>query len=54
MLYVFLFLLCFALLAAALFYFFRSNELHSQLRQAAEAWQKQEELYTSELDKLKS
>jgi C4-dicarboxylate-specific signal transduction histidine kinase len=52
MFYVILVLLCFALLAVALFYFLRSNELNSQLRQASEAWSQKEEDYTSELGKL--
>jgi hypothetical protein len=41
-----------ALTGAALFFFIRSNELGSQLRQAAEAWRRQEEAYTSELAEL--
>ena len=45
-------LLFLALTAAALFFFIRSNELSSQLRQVAEAWRQKEEAYTSELDKL--
>ena len=52
MFYVVLLLLFFALTGAALFYFFRSNELNSQLLQASEAWRQKEEAYTSELDKL--
>ena len=52
MFYVVLLLLFFALTGAALFYFFRSNELNSQLHQASEAWRQKEEAYTSELDKL--
>ena len=52
MFYFILFLLSLALTAAALFFFIRSNELSSQLRQAAEAWRQKEEAYTSELDKL--
>ena len=52
MFYFFLFLLFLALTAAALFFFIRSNELSSQLRQVAEAWRQKEEAYTSELDKL--
>ena len=52
MLYAVVFIFCFALIAAALFYFFRSNELSAQLRQSAEAWQEREAAYTSELDKL--
>ena len=54
MFYVVLFLLFFALTGAALFYFFRSNELNSQLRQASEAWRQKEEAYTSELNSWRS
>jgi F0F1-type ATP synthase membrane subunit b/b' len=49
MFYFLLLLFSAALTGAALYFFFRSNELHSQLRQAAEAWQQKEEAYTSEL-----
>jgi hypothetical protein len=52
MLYVIFLLVILALMAAALYFFIRSNELSSQLRQAAEAWQQKEYVYTSELDKL--
>ena len=52
MFYFILLLLSLALMAAALFFFLRSNELSSQLRQEAEAWQEKEDAYTSELAKL--
>jgi F0F1-type ATP synthase membrane subunit b/b' len=52
MFYLILFLFFLALTATALFFFIRSNELGSKLRQAAEAWRQKEEVYTSELDKL--
>ena len=52
MFYVILLLTILALMAAALFFFIRSNELRSQFRQAAEAWQQKEYVYISELDKL--
>jgi hypothetical protein len=52
MFYLILLLLSLALAAAALFFLIRSNELSSQLRQAAEAWQEKEEAYASELAKL--
>ena len=40
------------MLSVALFYFLRTKELDSQLRQAAEAWQQKEDGYTAELAKL--
>jgi DNA repair exonuclease SbcCD ATPase subunit len=52
MLYVICGLLCLALLAAALFYFFRSDELSVQFRASEEAWTTKEETYVSELAKL--
>ena len=52
MFYIVLLLFASALTAAALFFFLRSNELSSQMRQAAEAWQQKEDAYTSELAKL--
>src|SRR4051794_13509572 len=52
MLFALLLLFSLALTGVALFYFFRSSELNSQLRQASEAWRQKEEIYTSELDKL--
>ena len=52
MLYAIFLFVILALLAAALYFFIRSNELSSQLRQAAEAWQQKKYVYTSELDKL--
>jgi hypothetical protein len=52
MFYFILLLLSLALTAAAIFFFIRSNELRSELRQVAEAWHRKEEAYTSELDKL--
>ena len=52
MFYFVLLVLFLVLTAAALFFLIRSNELSSQLRQAMEAWQQQEEIYTSELAKL--
>jgi Meiotically Up-regulated Gene 113 (MUG113) protein/uncharacterized protein DUF4041 len=52
MLYIALFLFGFVLLAAALFYFFKTSELRDQLRQSTEAWQEREAAYTSELNKL--
>jgi F0F1-type ATP synthase membrane subunit b/b' len=50
--YLILFVLSLAATAAALFFFIRSSELSSQLRDAAEAWRQKEKAYTSELDKL--
>jgi cell division septum initiation protein DivIVA len=52
MLYAIVIVICIGLIAAALFFFIRSNELSSQLRAAAEAWQLKEDGYTSELAKL--
>jgi hypothetical protein len=52
MLYIVLFVFCFSLLAAALFYFFKSNELSVQLRESSKIWREREDAYTSELDKL--
>jgi T5orf172 domain/Domain of unknown function (DUF4041) len=52
MFYVVLLIVILASVAAALYFFIRSNELSSQLRQAVEAWQQKESVYTSELDKL--
>jgi uncharacterized protein HemX len=52
MFYVILLFVILILMAAALYFFIRSNELSSQLRQAAEAWQQQESVYRSELNKL--
>jgi DNA-binding phage protein len=52
MFYVVLVLVMLGLIAAALYFFIRSNELSTQLRQATEEWQKKEYVYTSELDKL--
>jgi hypothetical protein len=52
MLYVICGLLCLTLLAAALFFFFRSGELSVQLRASEEAWKTKEESYVSELAKL--
>jgi hypothetical protein len=52
MFYFVLLLLSLTLTAAALFFFIRSNELSSRLRQAAEEWRQKEEAYSSELDKL--
>lgn len=52
MLYIALFVFGMALLAAALFYFFKTSELRDQLRQSTKAWQEQEAAYTSELNKL--
>jgi len=52
MFYVILMLFLFAVTGIALFYFFRSSELSSRLRQANELWDQKEEAYTSELDKL--
>jgi T5orf172 domain/Domain of unknown function (DUF4041) len=52
MLYAIVILICMGLIAAALFYFIRSNELSSQLRAAAQAWQLKEDGYASELTKL--
>ena len=52
MFYIILLLLSLALTAAALFFFIRSTELSSQLRQAVEAWRQKEDAYTSELAKL--
>ncbi len=47
-----MFLLFLGLTPAALFFFIRSRELRSQLRQAAEAWRRKEDAYTAELAKL--
>ena len=52
MLYVILGAICLGLSAVALFFFIRSSELSTQLRRAAEAWQLQEDAFTSELTKL--
>jgi len=52
MLYALLSAISFCLTAAALFYFFKSSELDSQLRQSTDAWREKEEEYTSELAKL--
>jgi T5orf172 domain/Domain of unknown function (DUF4041) len=52
MLYAIVILICMGLIAAALFYFIRSNELSSQLRAAAQAWQLKEDGYAAELAKL--
>ncbi len=52
MFYLCLFLVFLALSAAAIFFFIRSNELSSQLRQVEEAWRQKEQAYVSELDKL--
>jgi T5orf172 domain/Domain of unknown function (DUF4041) len=52
MFYVIVLFVILALMAAALYFFIRSNELSSQLRQAADTWQQKEHIYTSELDKL--
>lgn len=52
MLYAILVVVCLGSFAAALFYFLRSNELASQIRQETEAWQDKEDTYTSELAKL--
>jgi hypothetical protein len=52
MFYLVLFVLSLAATAAALFFFIRSSELSSHLRDAAEAWRQKEKAYTSELDKL--
>jgi hypothetical protein len=52
MFYAILLLFLFTVTGIALFYFFRSNELNSRLRQATELWQQKEEAYTSELHKL--
>jgi hypothetical protein len=51
-LYIILVTTCLGLTAAALFYFFRSGELVSQLRSAAEEWRLKEDAYTGELAKL--
>jgi Meiotically up-regulated gene 113/Domain of unknown function (DUF4041) len=52
MLYAILVFVCLGSFAAALFYFLRSNELASQIRQESQAWQDKEDAYTSELAKL--
>ncbi|AMV40845.1 GIY-YIG nuclease family protein [Planctomyces sp. SH-PL62] len=52
MLYAFLVCLAFALTGVALYFFFRSQELSSQLRKASETWQQEAEAYTSELARL--
>jgi hypothetical protein len=49
MFYILLLLFSSALTGAALYFYLRSNELNSQLHQAAEAWQQKEDAYTSEL-----
>ncbi len=52
MFYFVLLLLVLALTGATLFFFIRSSELDSRLRQAEEEWRQREKAYTSELDKL--
>jgi F0F1-type ATP synthase membrane subunit b/b' len=52
MLSIALILLALALTGVALFFFIRSRELTSQVRQAEVAWQRTEEAYTVELAKL--
>jgi F0F1-type ATP synthase membrane subunit b/b' len=52
MFYVILVLVILGLMAAALYFFFRCDELSSQLRHAADSWEAKERDYTSELDKL--
>jgi hypothetical protein len=52
MLYLSLGIICLGLLAAALFYFLRSNELSAYIKGAEDAWRLKEDDYTSELAKL--
>jgi Meiotically up-regulated gene 113/Domain of unknown function (DUF4041) len=52
MLYAILVVVCLVSFAAAFFYFLRSNELASHIRQETEAWQEKEGTYTFELAKL--
>lgn len=52
MLYVFAIVLCLGLVSVALFYFLKTKELDTQVRQLEESWQERETAYTSELAKL--